>query len=486
MTTHTGDGRGQSSIVGYALIVGFTLAMASSIVVIGAVTVADTRNAAQAGQAEQAMSQLAARGSLVALGDAGAQRLRLSDTSQGSAAVDADAGHIEVLWFNGTATETLVDVPLGRVEYDLGDTAVAYQAGGVWRRDEGGSTMVSPPQYHYRERTLTFPIVQVAGDWAGSPTRRLAVAREGTSREFPTASDGNPLRDGHVHVRVTSDYHRGWASFFETRTEGTVSHDPENRTATVNLTVPFTAEFDKAVVATEDGSDAIDHQGSHHGGFGSPQEVGAERPSASPKVEAEIDGCEGGNCTDLDEGLDDGVLENGTYYADGDVDIGETTYNTSSGDIDVVVDGDLEFVGSGGKGNGGEDSPNHEITGQGRVTFYLNGSLTVRGNTEVNTGGQPSQLVVLMHSDGGEISTAKGTPQFTGFIYAPNASLSIKGGGGPKVDNIVGGVVVKSAEATGTGKLVYGDPGDIAIEFSPIDTINYLHVTTNKIEVRAD
>jgi hypothetical protein len=84
------------------------------------------------------------------------------------------------------------------------------------------------------------------------------------------------------------------------------------------------------------------------------------------------------------------------------------------------------------------------------------------------------------------VATASGTPQFTGFIYAPNASLTIDGGGSPSTDTIVGGVVVNDATVNWNGALEYGDPGDLALEFEPIDTINSLQVTANRIEVRPD
>lgn len=240
-----------------------------------------------------------------------------------------------------------------------------------------GATMVSAPEYHYRGRTLTFPIVRVTGrEWSGSPDVPLTVTAEGSDQLFPTAGKQNPLEEGHVIVEVESEFHRGWKVFFETRTEGTVSHDPANWTVSVNLTTPYREGFENSVAATSDDSDAIEHNGGgNNGGFDPPTDAGVDRPSASPRVEERIGDCKSGGCNDLNGSVS--TLENGTYYSDGDETRNETTYNTSEGDIHVVVDGDLEFAGSSG-------SPAHDITGEGRVFFYVNGSV-VMGGTPTST-----------------------------------------------------------------------------------------------------
>jgi hypothetical protein len=147
----------------------------------------------------------------------------------------------------------------------------------------------------------------------------------------------------------------------------------------------------------------------------------------------------------------------------------------------VVVDGDLEFAGTGGP----PGTPPHAIGGDGTVTFYVKGDVSVRGNTEVNTGGDAEDLLVLVHSDGGDVATARGTPQFTGLIYAPNASLTIRGGGNPSNDNIVGAVVVRDATANGNGNLEYEAPVGFEMEFETMTDITYLHVGETRVDVSA-
>ena len=476
--------RGQSSVIGFILILGFALALTVTIVTIGSIALSDAKQTVEKGQAEQAMTQLSARTSLVALGDSGTQRAHLGGTGNGQVMVDSDAGEVTILVVNDTSTETIAKEPLGAVLYQIGETTFAYQGGGVWRNDGNGGTMVSPPEYHYHDRTLTFPIVRVTGDeWSGSSNNPFTVKSAGDEQLFPTTGNTNPLGEGHVHVEVTSEFHQGWKTFFETRTEGVVTHDPENQSVSVNLTVPVTETFDKSVTATAVGSDAIDEGStSPHGGFSKPTMTGANRPTASPKVDAQINGCASGGCMDLAAAGSN--LENGTYYHDGDITLDDTNYDTSDGDIHIVVNGDLEFDGSGGGKPG--TTTHHEITGDGMVRFYVNGSVRVSGNTGVNTGGDASNLLVMLHSDGGDVATASGTPQFTGLIYAPNASLTINGGGDPNNDNIVGAVVVRDATANGNGNIEYSHVEGVAVDFDPIDTITYLHVSKNRVEFESE
>lgn len=479
------DSRGVSSVLGFVILVGLVVTVVGLTVVIGTGAISDVERSAQGQRAELAMAEFDAQAARTALGRGSVKEVQLGSTD-GQVTVNDSTGRILIETVDGGGATTIVDETLGAVVYETGDHTVAYQGGGVWALGSGEARMVSPPEYHYRGRTLTFPLIRVTGgSLGGSPGDGITVRKAGTTQKFPTDSTHNPLEDGHVHVEVTSDYHAGWATYFETRTEGAVRHHPDNRTVFVNLTVPFEVDFDNAVAATEDGPGTITTTG--NADFGSPTRTGTTHPVADARIEDRIAACESGGCPDLTTALADGVVENGTYFEDGDVTLGPGphTYDTSDGPIDVVVDGDLTFTGSDGPG-----TTDHVISGGGQVTFYVEGSLTIQGNGAVNTGGDPNDLLVFVHSSADEVVAAKGTPQFTGFIYAPGTDLAIKGGGkcgassgkGSCDGNIVGGVVVETAEAVGNGKLHHPAPS-IQFDVAADDSITYLHVTENRITV---
>ena len=468
-----GGARGQSAVVGYVLVIGLSLAVVGVVVAVGAVAIADVEESAQANQAESAMTQFDSSAAEVALGESPKKSLRLGGTGDsGTVQVDEDAGDIVVKWIDTEENQTkIAEESLGKVVYEAGDRTVAYQGGGVWRAEDDWSKMVSPPEYHYRDQTLTFPIVKVEGDTSGaSPGDQFTVQESGFDRHFPNESHSNPLEGGHVHVEVTTDYHYGWKQFFETRTEGSVTHDPDNRTVSVNLTVPFGETFENGVTTTSDDPDAIERNGNSE--FDGPVETGEQKDSASPEIDERISQCEDSDCDDLVDEKSDGYLDDGIYYADESVELDEIEYDTTDGKIDIVVDGDLEFAGE-----------EHTITGNETVRFFLNGEMTVGGDTQVNTGGDPSNLLVLVHTEGGDVATADGNPQFTGFIYAPSSELVLNGGGDE--DNIVGGVIVERATGNGNADLVFDSDAeaDFDLELNTISYVTYLHVTENRVEV---
>ncbi|MFC6835271.1 DUF7289 family protein [Halomarina ordinaria] len=232
-----GEARGQSAVVGFVLVVGLSMLGIASVLFLGAGALTEVEERASLGQAENAFSQFDARASGVALGDDDVARV---DTGLGGAdgdvAVAEDAGWLRVTVTDEDGERQVVNETLGAVTYSEGDTVVAYQGGGVWRAQDGGTTLVSSPEFHYRDDTLTLPILTVEGDDDGDGT--LTVRREATERV--SLAGANPLDGATVEVTVRSDYYRGWDRYFDERTEGQTSVDDDARTATVTLVAPET------------------------------------------------------------------------------------------------------------------------------------------------------------------------------------------------------------------------------------------------------
>jgi hypothetical protein len=200
------------------------------------------------------MTQFDARAAQVALGDSVSQTVSLGGQG-GSYRVEEGVGRVRLLHenWNGTDcsecdtdygssssttnegnTTILYDQDLGALVYESGDTTVAYQGGGVWRKgDDGTARPVSSPEFHYRGATLTFPLVRVGGSGGGSGQVKANVQRVETAKDvYPNQSetypDGdrklvNPVQQGNMTVEVTSDYCEGWRTYFVERTEGDVS-----------------------------------------------------------------------------------------------------------------------------------------------------------------------------------------------------------------------------------------------------------------------
>ncbi|ELZ26296.1 hypothetical protein C474_21406 [Halogeometricum pallidum JCM 14848] len=265
MTRGTGtDRRAVSSTVGVVLLLGLTLIGSGLLVGVGSVAISTTQETIDVDRAEQSMTQFDSVAAMVGLGQTARESVALRSSSDGQYTVSPDDGWVRITHHNysGDADEELYNASLGSVSYRTESTVVTYQGGGVWRRNDGGGTsMVSPPEFHYRDATLTFPVVRVRNADSASGRVRAVVSRQGDlARVYPhptesgtgwkTYDDGaktyrNPVRNGSVSVTVHSEFYRGWAEYFRTRTTGNVTVDSANRTATLELaTVGMVGSFD--------------------------------------------------------------------------------------------------------------------------------------------------------------------------------------------------------------------------------------------------
>jgi hypothetical protein len=469
--TRGGRVRAQSETLGFILLFSIVILGAGVVLIFGAVAVADSQQSLSGDRAEKVLTQMDSEISMVALGRTNSQEMEFKRSDREQFSVNASAGTINITTVgSGPDTVILPDTNLGAVVFERSETKITYQGGGVWRSDSGdGSAMISPPEFNYRDQTLTLPLVTISGD--KSLSGNAVIRKDGPSRShFPNATKGlsNPLEDEIVQVTVESEYHLGWKTYFDERTEGDVKYTPSENRVSVNLTAPAVEEFEHGAATTS----PTPPQSKKNGEIIGSTRTNIRSASVSQNVEDQIAACSSG-CTDVGGTLS-GTKPAGTYFIDSDREIDDTTFDTSGGDIDVVVDGDLSF-------NGG---PEVEIVGDGRVTFYLNGSASFGGNPEINTNGDPEDLLMLVHSSVDEIGE-NGSPQFTGYIYAPNSEFNIKGGGSVD-ENIVGGIVAETIDVQ-NGVLKHVPPDNLQLELgTPTNVLTFLHISTNPVTITSD
>ncbi|WP_425490642.1 DUF7289 family protein [Haloprofundus salilacus] len=242
--------RGQSELIGFVLLFGLVIAGTGAVVALGGVAIEDAQGQSEFDQAEQVMTLFDSRVATVALGDSDIKTVSLG-RSKGRYTVDESSGYLRIVHENhagpGTSEDQeLYKESLGAVVYHTDGGTVAYQGGGVWSKHSNGeATMVSPPEFHYRDGTLTLPVIRTTGSSASAGSSSMRVSAQ--SRGIPvypdpsTEYDGsekqylNPVQNGRVVVEVKSEYYRAWAAFFRSRTEGTVTEDHEREVATVTL-----------------------------------------------------------------------------------------------------------------------------------------------------------------------------------------------------------------------------------------------------------
>ncbi|WP_158855578.1 hypothetical protein [Halorhabdus sp. CUG00001] len=256
--------RAQSEALGTVLLLGLIVSGVAILGVVGTTALNDTQKQVGTERAINSMTLFDSRAALVGLGDADTQSVTFG-TGAGSYEVRPDAGRITVTHYNYSKekrTETMYNESLGALVFMSGETEIAYQGGGVWRRGaNGGSLLLSPPEFHYRSATLTLPIVRLANtdiDAASGGPRAVVRPGERARNVFPNSSgtpDGsseigapydpnaagnelpydNPIRNGTVRITVESRYYLGWARYFNQRTDGDIEIYKNNQSVQLTL-----------------------------------------------------------------------------------------------------------------------------------------------------------------------------------------------------------------------------------------------------------
>ena len=460
-------------MIGIVLLLAITVVGATTVVALGGDAIDGIQSSATTGAAEQSMTQFDSKASLVAHGDSDTQRVQLAGAAAASRTIDADAGWMNITVRNattGAVDEQLGNVTLGAVVYRDGDAEVAYQGGGVWRRSDGASSMVSPPEFHYQGTTLTLPLVRVSGDERLDD--EVLVRQSDTSTAvYPNASAGyaNPLDKGTVVIEVGSAYYEAWGRFFEQRTSGDVTIDHDEETATIELVVPFDTEFDNAVASTAPGG--ID---ANPGPPPSPYTVGVFQPSADDLIESRVNECETNASACEESPLPSTLVGPETYFVDGDY-AGDLDVDTSGGNVSLVVDG--EFA---------PDSVT--VSGGGTFTAYVRDDVEISGGDSINDGGDAQDVRVVVHSDGD--ADLNGKYRFVGFLYAPGSDIDLNGGGGKNYVNVEGGIIGETIDVNGKPNEFEYDPTVAAIDLdvtaSTAPRITFLHVSVTEVEVEED
>ncbi|GAB3694720.1 DUF7289 family protein [Halorubrum pallidum] len=477
--------RGQSEVIGVVLLLGITVAAVTATVATGSVALGLITDEARSSGVENGMSQLSSQSSLVALGETDARRFDLGSVDGGQLRLNESAGHVEVRIENGTDGETTVyNDSIGTLEYVGEERTVALQGGGVWTSSNGYGRMISPPEYHYRGTTLTFPIVRLTGTEQTPQRGTGTVSRSAGDPDAVTATR-NPLENGTVVVEVQSDYYEGWYEFFSQRADGSVTKYDANQTTVARLVVPDEVTFDRPLSVTTVGG--YSHKGGSDKELSETQykeDVTVPSPNAHIADMVELASDDNDNsdesCVNTD-GFDGcGTIGPGTYYFDNDPTVNDDLdFDTTDGDVTVVVDGDFNI---------GSNNLTIVDDSDNSVTYYINGSLDLQGDPFVGTeedsiDADRTQFYVaegFLDGSGGD-----GNPTIEAIVYAPNADVETRGN-----PTLRGAFVTNSLETRGNPQLEYDtDLAEMEITITGgtgQNPITYLHVSENVVEVEFD
>lgn len=477
--------RSQSEVIGFVLVIGMVLLGATAVVWIGTGALGDTQQQLQNDRAEKALAQLDSEAGVVALGSASTRSVDLAATGDGQYHVQNREGWMRVAITNTTgSTTTITNATLGSVSYGTDQTQIAYQGGGVWRASPTGGKMISPPEFHYRNGTLTLPIVQVTNE--GDVGDEAVITQNGTERLYPTEERGlNPLTDNKITITVRSQYYQGWGQYFEQRTRSEVQYSDHNKTVSITLVPPpQPITITSGIVAAGDlniksGAASVSGGVSLGGTTDDNSSITGtveRNVRANRKLEeAATEIADARNRLNSETGpASDSTVEAGTYFVNDDVLFDtQTTFNTTNGDIEIFVDGDLTAEMIGGK----KSAPDLNVTGDGTVKIYVDGEFHMKGQATWGNAGQRDSL--LIYSDEVDRITT-----YHGIIYTDAIKIAGQGAG----KGIVGALISTADTVTLTGNSqVSYDPSLSSTTLQEVEVafaeISYLHITENKIKV---
>jgi type II secretory pathway pseudopilin PulG len=235
-----GDTKGVSEIFGYILILGIVMSALGIITVMATGPLQGSQNSAQFTSAEQAFSVADSRLSKALFSASTFQEVpfKLNGGTMNVNGSESDS-YIEIY---GPDNQLICRTAMGTVRVITDNGEIAYQDGGVWALyPDGGSIMISPPNFDYNGVTLTLPIMQLAGNGTAAYANSDVILDANSTGQpdvvYPGDKGSNLVPQGStVNLSIRSDYYQAWAQYINERTRATAVTIPEKKLVNVSLT----------------------------------------------------------------------------------------------------------------------------------------------------------------------------------------------------------------------------------------------------------
>ncbi|EMA38767.1 DUF7289 family protein [Halobiforma nitratireducens] len=410
---------GQSTLIGLVLLIGMVMITSTGMFVVAGQMTTDLQHQSESERIEGAFVELSQQMETVSTTSDVSRSMDL-EVGQNGAVVMTETGTIEI-----EGGDVDANVSIGAIEYQGRDgTKLAYQAGGVFRETGNETRVVSSPplEYDAETETLMFPVIEVS-DEAQLDSGQLELDHDYT----------DPLREAEivendtVTIEVTSEYYRGWETYFERQGGPTTVQDVDPHENGEAGTV--TAEFGYQEIADAFRKEAIYATEFQTGGN---VDIDAEKEAYPPLTEevnrvvnetnssdAEYDGQEVtdlGTVNEFNDSVSDGV-----YYAEGIEEDGHLSFDLSNGNATLVVDGDIIAD--------GETITVRDYADGTQLSVYLTGDYDASngGNTCVVDEGcyedEDGSVIQLVTTSTSEVDFGPGgSSRFEGIIYAGGAN----------------------------------------------------------------
>lgn len=223
--------RAQSEVLGWTILLGLTMAAIGMILFVGQPILQDTQEDVRVQNIVNSFGLIDERVSAVSLSGSKRKTMRLN-LDEGELVFEERAGGMNITVYDKETGDYEGKIyqtdRLGRVEYQAGNQRLAYQAGGIWHKEEGGnlSTFRSVPEIQYQGSTVTASIVNITNNFTTTGGgRTLVISDNGSQRIHPSVghpdpTKRNPLENRLVRIVVQTEYYDAWAQYFDIKTVG--------------------------------------------------------------------------------------------------------------------------------------------------------------------------------------------------------------------------------------------------------------------------
>ncbi|MBA4136272.1 MAG: hypothetical protein C0518_03025 [Opitutus sp.] len=160
-------------------------------------------------------------------------------------------------------------------------------------------------------------------------------------------------------------------------------------------------------------------------------------------------------------------------YSASEIDLGNSTLTITDA-VDVIVSGDVEI--------GSNASITITSASSASLGLYAAGDVSIQGNGAINQSAEPTRMTIYGTRTTAEVAVSgaqsfdlRGNADYSGLVYAPNADISLRGGGSTGTFN--GAIIGRTATFNGNYNFHYDvQLGGIASEryFRPTNWIELI------------
>jgi hypothetical protein len=230
---------GASEIFGYVIILGLTLTCLALLTLVATQAVLDSQQDSQMKGVSQAFTVADSRMSKARFSTSIFQETPFKLTD-GTMFVNGTHDDSYMLIY-GIDGDEIYNGTLGTIKCVTDSGEIAYQDGGVFvLYPDGGSTMLSPPDFDYNGVTLTLPIMRIDGNgsaaYSDSGVLLDAASEGGVVVKYPGDAGYNPIPSSkHINLTIKSDYYKAWESYINERTRATAVSNPAKKMVNISL-----------------------------------------------------------------------------------------------------------------------------------------------------------------------------------------------------------------------------------------------------------